>query len=542
MSRRLMRSVMLLWLAVVATSVLWDWRTVDVSVMALARTQAVSHYEKDLIYRRWVSSHGGVYVPPTDKTPPNPYLLIKERDITTTTGKVLTLVNPAYMTRQVHEMAAEQLRVTSHITSLKPIRPENAPDPWERQALLSFETDAKEAIGVETSGAEPYLRFMRPLATEASCLKCHAIQGYKIGDVRGGISVTVPYAPFRDSADEQHRTLIVGHGAIALLGLMGLWAGGRRLQRSDDAIQQSLSRSERLAAQQTLLLSSLGEGVYGVDREGRCVFINPAALTMLGFTEDEVIGCDQHQLFHYHKEDGSPYPGEACPIFLTLQDGLKRETEDSFVRKGGQMFPVRLTVAPMRRAGDVVGSIVVFQDITEKQKAEKQIHQLAYFDFLTNLPNRRMLLDRLDQAWSHARRHQRSLAVMFLDLDHFKQINDSLGHDVGDQLLIEVGVRLAKCVRTGDTVSRTGGDEFVIVLAEIADAGAAVFTAERIIKSFSEPVRIANHALNASASIGIAVFPGDGTDDVQALMKKADKAMYAAKAAGRNAYRFYAGD
>lgn len=542
MSRRLVWGMMLFWVAVVAASLVWNWRLVEVSVMALARTQAVSHYEKDLIYRRWVSMQGGVYVPPTEKTPPNPYLVIKDRDITTTTGKILTLVNPAYMTRQVHELAAEQFGVIGHITSLKPLRPENAPDPWERQALLSFETGAKEATGLQTSGAEPYLRFMRPLTTEASCLKCHAIQGYKVGDVRGGISVAVPFSPFRDVADEQHRTLVVGHGAIALLGLMGLWAGGRRLQRSENAMQQSLSESERLAAQQALLLSSLGEGVYGVNREGRCVFINPVALTMLGFAENEVIGYDQHQLFHYRKEDGSPYPREACPIYLTLRDGMRRETEDSFVRKNGQMFPVRLTVTPMQQGGDIVGSIVAFQDITESKQAQRLIHQLAYFDALTNLPNRRMLLDRLEQAWSHAKRHQRSLAVMFLDLDRFKQINDSLGHHIGDQLLIEVGIRMTKCVRMGDTVSRSGGDEFVIVLAEIADSGDASFVAERIIKSFGEPVQVATHVLNVSASMGIAVFPTDGTDDVQELMKKADKAMYAAKAAGRNAYRFYAGE
>jgi hypothetical protein len=147
----------------VSASFLWNSHQVERSVAELARTEARSHFEKDLIYRRWVSMHGGVYVPPTKETPPNPYLKdIPDRDVITTEGKLLTLVNPAYMTRQTHELAALQNGVRGHITSLKPLRPENLPDDWEKNALQSFETGVQETASREMVDSKPFLRFMRP--------------------------------------------------------------------------------------------------------------------------------------------------------------------------------------------------------------------------------------------------------------------------------------------------------------------------------------------------------------------------------------------
>lgn len=172
---------------------------------------------------------------------------------------------------------------------------------------------------------------------------------------------------------------------------------------------------------------------------------------------------------------------------------------------------------------------------------EEQIWNLAFLDPLTNLPNRRMLSEHLAHALSQAKRNEGSLAIMFLDLDNFKAINDTLGHDVGDELLKAVSVRLRACVRLGDTVSRTGGDEFVIVLSEIASPDDAALVADKIIKAINAPLQIADNTINVSTSIGIAVYPISGSDDAQELMKKADKALYVAKAAGRNGYKFFSG-
>lgn len=180
------------------------------------------------------------------------------------------------------------------------------------------------------------------------------------------------------------------------------------------------------------------------------------------------------------------------------------------------------------------------RDITERKLAEEQVRQLAYYDALTGLPNRRLLLERLDHALVQAKRFSRSLAVMFLDLDNFKKINDSLGHEAGDLLLKEVATRLAAGIRSGDTVARQGGDEFIIVLSEIADPHDASLVAEKVLSQLAGvPVSLAGQDISISTSIGIAVYPIAGTDSSLELMKKADAAMYDAKHAGRNRYCFY---
>ena len=168
-----------------------------------------------------------------------------------------------------------------------------------------------------------------------------------------------------------------------------------------------------------------------------------------------------------------------------------------------------------------------------------EIRELAYRDSLTGLPNRRLLLDRLNHALAQARRHQRAMAVMFLDLDRFKQINDTLGHAAGDALLKQIAGRLTTCVREGDTVARPSGDEFVIVLDEITRDEDALLVAEKIIAVCAAPALVAGQELTLTTSIGIAVHPAGGTDNVDALMQKADAAMYQAKAAGRNRYCFF---
>jgi diguanylate cyclase (GGDEF)-like protein len=171
---------------------------------------------------------------------------------------------------------------------------------------------------------------------------------------------------------------------------------------------------------------------------------------------------------------------------------------------------------------------------------EDEVRQLAYYDTLTNLPNRRLLYDRLHQALAQAKHFSRSLAVMFLDLDHFKEINDTLGHDVGDELLKQVAGRWSACIRSGDTLCRVGGDEFVIILTEIHQPHDAALVAEKAVELVNQPFSCLGHPIKVTTSIGIAVYPIDGPDNVQDLMKKADTAMYTAKQGGRNRYQFFA--
>ena len=221
-----------LWTAVIGTSLGWNHHLIGHSVERMAAVEARASFEKDLVYRRWNASHGGVYVPVTPDTPPNPALEgMPGRDLTTADGRRLTLVNPAYMTRQVQELGREQHGLGGHITSLRPLRPGNAPDAWEASALRRLEQGAAEVQEVVERDGEPVLRYMGRLVTEVRCLGCHAGQGYQVGDVRGGIGVDVELAPLQAASTDQLRGLVVGHAALWLLGLAALLLAGQWLWR-----------------------------------------------------------------------------------------------------------------------------------------------------------------------------------------------------------------------------------------------------------------------------------------------------------------------
>jgi diguanylate cyclase (GGDEF)-like protein/PAS domain S-box-containing protein len=280
------------------------------------------------------------------------------------------------------------------------------------------------------------------------------------------------------------------------------------------------------------LLNALGEGVYGVDYRGHCIFINPAALKMLGLTEDEVIGKDQHALFHHHRADGSTYPGHDCPVYRSLVDEQTRSGEEWFWRKDGTGFPVATTVSPNPVAGSK-GAVVVFHDITERKQNDERIRHMAQHDSLTDLPNRAMLNDRLQQALSYAKRENQRVALMFIDLDMFKPVNDTLGHVVGDWLLKQVAMRMRECVRDSDTVARVGGDEFVVLLRSVESTADAGMVAEKIRNTLNKPFELAQQSLNISCSIGMVVYPDHAKSEGE-MIDYADIAMYRAKQGGRD--------
>jgi serine phosphatase RsbU (regulator of sigma subunit) len=229
--KRYLAIIVIVWTVAVGASFVWNWFEVDAKTLEAARIQSRSSFEKDVMYRRWNAGHGGIYVPVTEKIAPNPYLQIPQRDILTTSGQKLTLINPAFMTRLVHEIQEEQSGTKGHITSLNPIRPENKPDEWETNALKSIEKGQGEVTSVENLRGISCMRLMRPLITEEGCLKCHAAQGYKVGDIRGGISVAVPMGPLWNAERGELVALSIGHCALWLFGLVGLVLGGKRLEK-----------------------------------------------------------------------------------------------------------------------------------------------------------------------------------------------------------------------------------------------------------------------------------------------------------------------
>jgi diguanylate cyclase (GGDEF)-like protein/PAS domain S-box-containing protein len=285
------------------------------------------------------------------------------------------------------------------------------------------------------------------------------------------------------------------------------------------------------------ILNSVSDGIHVLDVHGVIIAENAASTTMFGWEDsDSLVGRHGHQTIHHHHADNSIFPVEECPIHATLSDGKYRHVQDDvFWRRDNTCFPVEYKCAPLRdNAGNMYGVTVVFRDISERKKAEQHIIYLTQHCPLTDLPNRVLFGDRLKQAILNAKRSRTKFALLFVDIDGFKPVNDRYGHAVGDMLLQRIGKRMTQCLRELDTIARIGGDEFVAILPDVNEADDAVSIAERLRQSIEEPFAVGNAILVVSASIGVAVYPDDGLDE-QTLQVNADHAMYQAKGRGGNA-------
>ena len=288
---------------------------------------------------------------------------------------------------------------------------------------------------------------------------------------------------------------------------------------------------ERLRA----TFSQAAVGIAHMSPDGRWLRVNHKLCDIVGYAQEELLGMALDDITH--RDDVGACADSVRQ--LLAGDIPDYSMEKRYVRKGGLPVWVNQTGSLVRDAqGEPKYLIVVIEDITRRKIVESELLYLANHDALTGLPNRNLLEDRLEQAIAHASRAGQVVALLFLDLDRFKNINDSLGHGVGDALIKAMGVRLSDAVRDGDTVARLGGDEFVIVLAELQAEQNAAPAAAKILDAVLQPLTIDGHELAVTASIGISLYPKDGTDS-QSLLKNADTAMYRAKDAGRNIFQFY---
>ena len=323
----------------------------------------------------------------------------------------------------------------------------------------------------------------------------------------------------------------------------------KRLERNNKLMQGQLRESERL---HRYLVNTSPDIIYILDKDGHFTFINERIESLLGYESSELIGKHYSILVHQKDLEVARYVfnerrvGDRASRNVELR--LKRKDDDSQRYFETRTLPIELSSMGIYQHEDspkkktYLGTYGVARDITERKIAEDTINFQAYHDLLTNLPNRALLRDRLSLAITQAKREDEMLAVMFLDLDRFKNINDSLGHVVGDELLQQVSTRLKGCIREGDTLARFGGDEFTLLLPKIAKGNEDVSKiAEKINEVLKNPFVVDNNELYVSASIGIAIYPRDGTD-MDSLIKHADIAMYNVKDTGKNNYRFYSTD
>jgi diguanylate cyclase (GGDEF)-like protein/PAS domain S-box-containing protein len=283
------------------------------------------------------------------------------------------------------------------------------------------------------------------------------------------------------------------------------------------------------------IIENIEDGYHELDFSGNIVFFNDALLKILGYSRDEFVKINYRDLTD---EETARRLLQVCDeVYRT--GNPSRGIEIEVMRKDGTMRVVELSVSLIVDAtGHGAGFRNLVRDITERKKSEETIRRLAYHDPLTGLPNRLLFTDRLAMAITGAKRNRQHLAVMILDLDYFKDINDTLGHHIGDRLLQAVGSRLTELLRKGDTVARMGGDEFLILLPEINNVGVTTTIAQKIVDSFQIPLIVDEHRLHITTSIGIAIYP-DVSDDVETLIKHADIAMYRAKGSGRNNYQLF---
>jgi diguanylate cyclase (GGDEF)-like protein/PAS domain S-box-containing protein len=316
------------------------------------------------------------------------------------------------------------------------------------------------------------------------------------------------------------------HGKI--VGLVGINRDITERKQAEEALRESEEKYHELYNEAPI-------GYHEIDTRGTIVRVNQTEASLLGYAREEMLG---RPVFDFLDESCR----EAVRVAVREKIERKRPLEGfecTFVRKNGDriVFAIEDKLV-FDDQGQVVGIRSTLQDITERRKAEETIRHLAYYDALTNLPNRTLFNNRLALELSRAQRNQQKASVMLLDLDKFKDVNDKLGHTLGDQLLQSVSRRLTDTVRLSDSVARMGGDEFILLLPEIAHIKDATKTAEKILKVIQKPFTIDDHKLCITTSIGITIYPTDG-EDAETLIKNADIAMYKAKESGRNRYSLY---
>ena len=560
----------LTWTVFITSGLVWNISHEKGITIETARIQARIAYEKDVIYRRWNTIHGGVYVPVTDETQPNPFMSnIPHRDITSSSGRSLTLMNPDYMMRQVDELALEEYDVRGHITSLNPTRKENNPDPWETKALESFNEGETEVSEIQIIENQEYMRLIRPLITEEGCMQCHAKQVYEIGDIRGGLSVAIPMKPLHAIERKNIINSSLGLISIWLLGLCGIALGGRRLilsnrkhRESEEQLIEHHSEVQRANKELEVLykVSSAISQRIDMNELLKGVLVTIAGLDQFNVENKGGIFIIENDKMHLIAHLGHP------SSFLNLHKDMKigeclcgqaAKTGEIIISKNSNtdnmhtiayegMVPHGHIIVPLRTLNKIIGVLYLYTlpdiEFDEHQinllrsignqvgiaisnaQLYEETRRLTLEDHLTGLANRRFLDIMLKISFAKAVRFKRPLSLIMIDIDHFKKYNDTHGHSEGDKVLVDVAMVLVKETREIDLAVRYGGEEFLVLLPE-TDMEGAVDVAERIRQTVETSTKV-------TVSLGVTAYHEKMHQEE--IIIKADEALYKAKQNGRN--------
>lgn len=363
--------VVVIWTTLLGSSLTWFIHQERQGIYTLAMNEASTIYAKDLVYYRWASGQKGVFVPVTEASQPNPILqeLVPDSTVVTDTGQTLTLVNPELMIRQVYELQEAEVGTRGHITSLDPIWVDNAPDPWEEQALLEFEEGTKEAWTVEDMAGQPYFRLMRPMIVEESCLRCHS--GYQVDDIRGGISVSVPmtllYSLYRKSVS----VVALAHGALWLIGLLGILFGSYR-------IKASLQEKEQAEARLRTVIDHMQEGLVIMDDEGQIESTNASISKLFGYSPEELVGRRIDQLLRF------PVGTDPDRLIDALNKAIPANRPMNGQRQDGSFFSTAFSLSQMRFGSSRL-HILILRDITAEEQRRNEALRVGQFAALGEL-------------------------------------------------------------------------------------------------------------------------------------------------------------
>ena len=366
--RRIIYALVLFWSAVACASFAWDYNNLKKQTIEMVANEARAYFAKDQQVRLWATSHGGVYVRPDDRTPPNPYLsTLPDRDVVTSSGMKLTLMNPAYILRQIMTEYST-LYVRSQISSLNPVNPANAPDAWQRAALESFEKGATEALEISEVDGAPYMRLIKPVIVEEGCLKCHLYQGYKAGDIRGALSVSVFLGPAYELEKRQIAAHLWVHLIVWGVGLIGIALLSRSFKRRESAVRACKLNEEKYMT----LFNSDQIGVAVVDAKGGLLDANLTFSGMLGYSPDEIRSKTFRDISH---------PGELeenLALFKELIEGRRPSysMEKRYIHRLGHVIWGRLSVFGIFDAdGRYLYGFAIINDITKNKEYEEEIER-----------------------------------------------------------------------------------------------------------------------------------------------------------------------
>lgn len=525
------------WSLVIVGLVRWKIEYNSQTTHNLAESQARAHFNKDKAFRLWLTGHGRIYIPVSDKYQPDPFLThIRDRDVTTESGIKLSMINPARIIREMDKKYSQFYGVTGRVTSLTPLRPESAPDDWEKASLLQLEQGVNEVFEYTTINSEPYLRIIRPLPIKKGCLLCHQNLSTKTNGVGGGVTIELPMKELLVRQGKENSNDIQLFFMIWFIGVMGMAIAYFNLKSQTRDKENAITALVSSRSRNKAIMESALDCIISINAQGSVTEVNPATEKTFGYPRSSMIGQDLAKLI---------IPAELQKKHRTglkrcLQTGeskiLNQRIEISARHADGHQFPVELAITRIYVNGETFFTAYL-RDLTEAHKLKRELTYQASHDALTGLMNRRVFEEHLERLIDESN-EQSQHCLLFLDLDQFKVVNDTSGHVAGDELLRQLSHLLQQKKRASDTLARLGGDEFALLLE-----GCPIEKAKEVASTFVETIQNFHFCweekvFSVGVSIGLVPVQGQAINYSE-IMSAADAACYKAKEEGRNRYHVF---